>query len=207
MARPFIPVDNVAVFDILQELDGVPYCNSFHWWLFGDVWSAANLAIMAVALEGWFVTHMLPVLGDDVLYTGVRCRDLTSETGYTYDHVAVPVNGSYGFPSLPLSEAVYIKTTSSLYGPKHRFYSAISGIPKSVIDGNLVDPTYLLALWNAYLLWQDVFTWIDTVAVNVSYITNNTYRPNGVFYGVGRIWQPKRTIGTRARRLRNWIGP
>jgi len=207
MARPFIPVPDVAVFDVLQELDGVPYCNSFHWWIFGDVWNPTNLETLAIALEGWFVSRMLPLLGNDVLYVGVRCRDLTSASGDTFNRVVTPISASYSAPSLPLNDCVYFKTRTSLLSSKHTFYNVISGIPTSEVVGNLVNQPYLNDLFDAYVEFQDVFTWIDTAAVNVSYITGGTYRSEGAKFGIGRNYRPNRKIGNRSKRLRNWIAP
>jgi len=207
MARPFIPVPDVAVFDILQELDGVPYCNSFHWWIFGDVWNATTMADMANGLEYWFTGRMLPLLGDDVIYTGIKGRDLTTETGATYELVATPQNGSFGAPSLPLNDAIYMMTRTSLLGPRHSFYNVISGIPNTQVVGNLVNQTYLTSLYNQYIWFQDAPTTIDASAVNVSYITGGNYRSEGAFYGIGHTHRPKRKIGNRSKRLRNWMAP
>lgn len=204
MGRPFIPVENVAVFDVLQDLGGVPYCNSFHWWLFGDVWTLANLESVATAMQSWFIDHMLPLFGTGVTYTGVRCRDLTTETSLTFDLTTAPVASSFPSEALPLNCAVYLKSRNFLLPPKHTFYNVFSGIPESEVTANQVSDSYLNDLFEAYILFQDIPIPLDVVASNVSYEVDGAYRPAGAIFGLGHIYRPKKRIGNRSRRIRNY---
>ena len=205
MARPFIPVEWVAVVDFNQRLDGVPFCNSFYWYAYLGGWDLGKLVTLAGAMNDWFINNYLPLQSFDVQYLGATVKDLTTEDGLSFSFPVFDYFGGQVSASMPLNDAIYIKSSNTRRAGDPYYYWVAGGFPKEAVVGNQVEQEYLDALYNAYITLQDVEPGIGIDPVHVQYITNGAYRSEGRIRGFGATYRPKRQIGTRARRVRNKV--
>lgn len=203
MARPFIPVEWVAVCDFNQSLDGAPFCNSFYWYHYLGPWTLGDMVTVAGAMNDWFINNYLPLQSYNVQFKGTTIRDLTTEDGLSFTFPVFDYFGGQISDSMPLNDAIYIRTAPTRRAGDPYYYWVAGGFPKEAVVGNEVEQEYLDLLYDVYITLQDVEPGIGIDPVHVQYVQNGEYLDAGIPRGFGHTYRPNRRIGTRARRPRN----
>lgn len=162
-------------------------------------------AIDALALHGSFWVHdrYLPILSFQCKGRRTIATDVSVVGGYS--SVVSLADAPGGDPSP--SEAVNVTALTALYdrvdGPKRGGRTLTSGIPRSKVNENDLDPAWCTLLRNAWIAYADLFIGVFHIAqCFVSFRHNGAYRSEGVSYIIDRhVVRP--TVYSRRLRSRN----
>jgi hypothetical protein len=152
---PFVPFTNGARGEVLFAFAGQSISNRF--WLLSrfDPPTSTQIDEAATGLVQWATDWLMPYLGADFELVGARVADWSaSPSPYTaVSSVSVFGGSSSNSHSANIAYRVLIQGSSAQTWKNNS--SFVSGIPLDIITGNVVDPSFRSAVFEAYVALID----------------------------------------------------
>lgn len=202
-AMAFIPVPDVAQFNVRGTINGIPMENVLNFVKDTPAeWVVAELNVASLALRQAWQDHILDVLSVEYEALTVYARDLTSASGAVSEVGFLP--GSVGIvtgDSLPGNVAACITHRTGRAGRSFRGRTFIGGLAESSTLLNNLTDAYATTLIDAWRLVIDDMKAVDFIFVIPSRFTNNAPRTTGIYTQVDSSVLRDQRVDSQRRRL------
>lgn len=138
MAVPFIPVPNVAQFNLVFSYFGQECHNVYH--LLNDSpFDQTSLAVASQVFIDWFEDNMLPLHTIDCSLVKVAARGMDTDSSPAIEVTnGLPLVGTEGAAGLPGNVTVAVKWSTALSGRSYRGRTYHIGLAEDQVTGNQI---------------------------------------------------------------------
>jgi hypothetical protein len=187
----FVPLEHGVQVELVWSLAGLALSNRLWFVVVDNDPTTTDLSNIGNGVATWCADELAPILSQDITFEGVRAYDAT--VAYPGPQVTIPVGVSGGVSDFQTFRppALWLN------------WNFVSGIPKSAVNLNTIEPSFKDAIKEAYDVLLDVFSlfvyrWEATSAVvdGVPLTTRNHYR-------IDHIRVRRDTVSQRRLRLTN----
>lgn len=177
---PFIAVPDTAQVTILQTLFGQEVANVLHFTREGG-YTLESLIDLSSAVRDRWKLEILPNQSENLVFDGVRSRNLAIQDGFQFEVIAGTGNtGGVSFPSLPGNVAFCVTHRTANIGRSRRGRSYIAGIAETQVSGNEIAAPVASDLASGFNGLRTFLAGLGFNFVIASRYTNNAPRPFGV---------------------------
>lgn len=127
----FVAVPDTMLVEVLMLLDAQKIENTFYCSSESGV-TEESLEAISIVTSAWVEAEYFPQLSNVITLVGVKCTDLTTDTGPTHTRFpASPVAGGVAQPSVPSATAWAVKRLTSARGRSGRGRVFVPAIPET----------------------------------------------------------------------------
>lgn len=198
----FVPCTNVVQVNLVHKLHG-QYCENTLYFYKTSAWTEVEMVdLMSAVISSW-ASNVMPQFSQDLTFTLVKARDLTTQTSLSMEQQVTPVvPGGVQVGAVPSNVAFSAKKVTGFAGRSARGRIYLAGLAESQIIGNeinaLLQAAILTALENFI---GDILTNItDVIHVHISRFFNGQPREVGLMYPVEN-WTSDIYVDSQRRRL------
>lgn len=200
----FIPAENVVRVFMAMTINGVGNRGHvLHFEKSGAAPVLADLTDLAEAIFGWQDDQYKGVLTDNVIFTGLNLRDLSSEFSWFLNYsTGYPLTGSTTGDSAPGQVSLVIKFGTGLIGAGNRGRVFTPPPLETSISGNAIDTGLANSVRTA---WEELPSALSVAPawqhVVTSFVEDNSPRAFGVSHPVTTYSVGSYGVRTRRSRL------
>lgn len=203
---PFVPLTDGAQLELRYSYPGLLVVENRLWFISRQPpITTAQLAALAGGAAAWVVAELLPLLSSDLTFLSAVATDWSGAGPGVAQEVIMNLTGGdfSGIHSANVAYRVRFKGTSA----QPRLYNSnfLSGLPRSAVSLNTVDPTWIDAVFDAYVNVIDLASgWGSFPAwrwVITSMIEGGSYRTEQLASRTDFIQTPSPYVSPRRRRI------
>jgi hypothetical protein len=202
-----VPLPNGCQVELVHLLFEVP-CEVTFTFVKHPVVFEPTLEGIGLAVYGWWVNDILPLLGTDLYFVRYRATDVSSAGGASVEvDLPDPPRGGIGGGCLTANVAVRVNYKVAAPPGRRIGCCFLPGIPREIVFGNYITQAWADAV-------NDVFSNLIDAAEHESWrwvvwskFLNGALRSTAVGYRVDFPRIDGLTVGQRRRRLHNELPP
>lgn len=147
---PSVPTPNVAEIEIRTTLDGQPIENTLYAEFVGTI-TGAILDALAVAVEDWFATNLIPWLSDHLVMREVYVHDMSAGSGLqATSNTHSGTTGAITTVAMPGQVAWVVKFLTGLAGRSFRGRNYVGGLSSTYCAGDFITAGFAAGIVGAY---------------------------------------------------------
>jgi hypothetical protein len=198
----FVPVPDVALAELIYIWEDQIVENTLYFAKDGG-WGGSDLSVLADQLLDWWNSNAKSFTNVNAALQEIKITDLSSDTAPTFSLTAgLPIAGDATGDPLPNNCSLTISFRTAGRGRSSRGRNYIVGLSESATSGNVVDPTVIADIKNAYeVINSTVQDLLPAHHVVVSRVHNKVPRTEGLAQEITSYQVVDPFVDSQRRRL------